>query len=85
MRKGGENMEVIFNYGRLKELRKKKKFSQFRLAELSGTTDRYIRFMEQGKKTNPFAIILYRVCRALGCAVEYVMDSGTDTGENGNS
>ena len=77
-------MEVTFNYGRLKELRKKKKFSQSRLAELSGTTDRYIRFLEKGKKRNPSAIILYRVCRALGCAVEYVMDSDTDTGENGN-
>ena len=77
-------MEVTFNYGRLKELRKKKKFSQSRLAELSGTTDRYIRFMEKGKKRNPSAIILYRVCRALGCAVEYVMDGGTETEENGN-
>ncbi len=77
-------MEVKFNHGKLKKLRKKQKLSQSRLAELSGTTDQYIRFMEKGKKTNPSAITLYRVCRALGCAVEYVMDSGTETEENGN-
>ncbi len=77
-------MEITFNYGKLKELRKKKNFSQSRLAELSGTTDRYIQFLEKGKKTNPSAIILYRVRRVLGCAVEYVMDSGTEAYENGN-
>lgn len=77
-------MEVTFHYGRLKELRKKKKFSQSQLAELSGTTDRYIRFMEQGKKRNPSAIILYKVCQVLGNTVEDFMDSSPDAEENGN-
>ncbi len=77
-------MEVTFNYGRFKELRKKKKFSQSRLAELSGTTDRYIRFLEKGKKTNPSAIVLYKVCKVLGNTVEDFMDSHLDAEKNSN-
>ncbi len=77
-------MEVTFNYGRLKELRKKKKFSQCRLAELSGTTDRYIRFLEKGKKQNPSAIILYQICQVLGYTVEDFMESSSGTEGNGN-
>ncbi len=49
-------MEVKFDHDKLKTLRKKQKLSQSRLAELSGTTDRYIRFMEKGKKTNPYSL-----------------------------
>ncbi len=77
-------MEVKFDHDKLKTLRKKQKLSQSRLAELSGTTDRYIRFIEKGKKTNPSAIILYKVSKVLGNTVEDFMDSSPDAEENGH-
>lgn len=78
-------MEVRFDHGKLKKLRKKQKLSQSRLAELSGTTDRYIRFMEKGKKANPSAIVLYRVCQVLGNTVEEFMQTSSSDTEDGNS
>ena len=66
-------MKVNFDHKKFRDTRQKKHISQLKLAELSGTTDRYIRKIEKGKSVNPSAIILYRICMVFGLHVEDFM------------
>lgn len=77
-------MEVRFNHEKFRRIRKEKHITQTRLAELSGTTDRYIRFMENGRKTNPSAILLYRASLVLEQPVEAFMIFAVEEGEHEN-
>lgn len=52
---------------RLKELRKRKRWSQSKLSKISGVARGYISEIESGKYTNPTADVICRLCKALGC------------------
>lgn len=64
---------VVFDSKKLYSIRKERKCSQEKLAVEAGTTIRYIRDMEKGKKTNPSAVMLYRLSTALGLPMEAFM------------
>ncbi len=78
-------MEVHFDYRKFKELRIEMEITQFQLAELSGTSDRYIRAMEAGHKTNPSAILLFRAGLVLNQPVEAFMSFVMEDSENEDS
>ena len=63
-----------FNYERFRTVREKTQTSQSTLAEQAGTTDRYIRDLETGRKKNPSAVLLCQLCGELGVPMESLMD-----------
>ena len=62
-----------FNSMRFKGERKRKNISQSALAVLANTSERYIRDLEKGNKTNPSADLLFRISKALGMPREDLM------------
>ena len=56
---------------RIKRL--KKKFTQEKLAELSGITQKYISLIEK-QKANPSIVIIVNICQALGVKISELVD-----------
>jgi len=54
---------------RIKEFRKKKKLSIYKLAESTGLTASYISNLENGHKTNPTKDVMEKIAAALGQTV----------------
>ena len=63
-------MQVRFRFQRLKEARLQKKLTQERLAERCNTSDRYIRDLEQGRKSHPSAEMLCLLASSLEIPME---------------
>ncbi len=63
-----------FNHESFRAAREKKHASQSTLAEQVGTTDRYIRDLETGRKRNPSAVLLCQLCVGLDVTMESLMD-----------
>ena len=66
-------MLVEFDAQNLRFWRKKKKLSQPELAEKGGVSERYIRALEAGTKSNPSANLVYRLSKALEIYMEDLM------------
>ena len=71
----------ILDRKKLKETRKILKLTQERLAELVGTTDRNIRYIENGK-TTPSLKMLRRICDSLNLSMESVIITKEEDEEN---
>lgn len=67
-------MRVIFRCKRLKEARLQKKLTQETLAERCNTSDRYIRDLEQGRKSHPSAEMLCLLASSLDIPMEELVD-----------
>ena len=66
-------MEARFNASYFKSQRKRKNISQSSLADMADTSERYIRDLEKGKKTNPSASLLFRLSMAMEIPMENLM------------
>ena len=66
-------MNSEFNSGRFKSERKRKNLSQRTLADLANTSERYLRDLEKGNKTNPSAELVFRFSKALKVPMEDLM------------
>jgi len=66
-------MLVLFDSKKFRAVRKAKKYTQAKLAIEADTTIRYIRDIEKGKKTNPSAAMVYKLCAALDVPMEMLM------------
>ena len=66
-------MLVEFDAQNLRFWRKKKKLSQAELAEKGGVSERYIRALEAGTKSNPSANLVYHLSKALEIYMEDLM------------
>ncbi len=66
-------MLVEFDAQNLRFWRKKKKLSQAELGEKGGVSERYIRALEAGTKSNPSANLVYRLSKALEIYMEDLM------------
>lgn len=71
-------MQVVFQYERLKEARRKKNMTQEELAERCGSSDRYIRDLEKGRKVHPSAELIFQIAAALEISVETLMENGRE-------
>ena len=68
-------MQVVFQYERLKEARLKKNLTQEELAERCGSSDRYIRDLEKGRKINPSADLVCQIASALDIPMETLFEA----------
>ena len=68
-------MQVVFQYERLKEARLKKNLTQEELAERCGSSDRYIRDLEKGRKVHPSAAVICQLASVLEVSVEALFDT----------
>jgi len=59
---------------RLQAMRKDMQITSSTLAEKVNTTVRCIRDLEKGRKSNPSALVLYNISRALGVSMEYLIE-----------
>ena len=66
-------MNLKFNSGRFKSERKRKSISQCTLAVMADTSERYVRDLEKGNKTNPSAELVFRFSKALEVPMEDLM------------
>ena len=66
-------MLVKFDGTKLHEIRQKQDISQAELAARTGTSIRYIRALEKGKRRNPSAELLYKLAVALDVPMETFM------------
>ncbi len=66
-------MELKFDHQKFKVLIRNSTIPQMLLAELAGTSDRYIRAMSSGKKVNPSAAVLCSICQVIGHTAEDCM------------
>lgn len=71
-------MQVVFQYERLKEARLKKNLTQEELAERCGSSDRYIRDLEKGRKVNPSADLVCQIASVLEIPMEALFDPGQE-------
>ena len=71
-------MQVIFQYERLKAARQKKNMTQEELAERCGSSDRYIRDLEKGRKVNPSADLVCQIASALDITMETLFATGQE-------
>ena len=71
--KAGEKMLAKFNSSKLREVRRHKKISQMRLAELCDSSDRYIRDLERGAKENPSATLVCLMSQAMEVTMDELM------------
>ncbi len=77
-------MEVKFDPEKFRNMIEHSKIPQLALAEKAGTTDRYIRAMSSGERSNPSAAILCSICQVLGQAAEDCMSPDSEAeDENG--
>ncbi len=60
----------------LKEIRKERGLSQSQLSKLSGVSIRMIQYYEQGRSdiNGTAALTVYKLCKALNCSFEDVLD-----------
>ena len=72
-------MELRFDSTKFRAMVEDSGISQAVLAERSGTSDRYIRAMSAGEKTNPSASKLSSICYELGRSVEDCMSPVSNT------
>lgn len=73
-------MQVVFQYERLKEARLKKNLTQEDLAERCGSSDRYIRDLEKGRKIHPSAEVICQLASVLEIPMEALMEVGQEDG-----
>ena len=66
-------MLVTLNSVRLKEEREKQKISHRTLTCTAETSERYVRDLEKGNKTNPSAEMLFRISIALNVPMNDLM------------
>ena len=71
-------MQVVFQYERLKEARLKKNLTQEELAERCGSSDRYIRDLEKGRKVHPSATVVCQIASVLEIPMEALFDPGQE-------
>ena len=72
---GGEVKYMAkINALRLQAMRKDMQITSSTLAEKVNTTVRCIRDLEKGRKSNPSALVLYNISRALGVSMEYLIE-----------
>jgi len=74
-----KHMLAEFSGKKLRDARKKKNISQEVLAEQADLGDRYIRELESGRKSNPSAVLVYRMANTLEISMEELMDSSSET------
>lgn len=68
-------MQIRFSGRKVRKLRKARNLSQEELAEMSNTSERYIRDLERGEKVNPSVTVACSISRALELAsMEELMD-----------
>ena len=72
---------VILDRKKLKETRRALNLTQEKFAELVGTTDRNIRYIENGK-TIPSSKMLRKICDSLNLSMESVIISKEEDEEN---
>lgn len=58
--------------GRIAGLRLTNEWTQQRLAERSGVSERLIREMEKGRKSNPTLSTLRGLADAFGCTIDFI-------------
>jgi transcriptional regulator with XRE-family HTH domain len=58
----------------LQKLRREKKWSRNKLAILSGVSRSYISQIEKGEYSNVGAEILCKLCKALGCTIDELLE-----------
>ncbi len=63
-------MQAVFHYERIKQERLKRKWTQEELAYNCGSSDRYIRDLENGRKLHPSADMICRIASALEIPME---------------
>ena len=66
-------MVIVFNAERFKKERIKHHISQRSLAYEAETSERYVRDLEKGYKTNPSAEKLFRISKALSVPMNDLM------------
>ena len=66
-------MLVYFNGERLRKTRKEQNMPQAELANRAGTTIRYVRALEKGKKRKPSAELVCKLAIALDVPMEMLM------------
>lgn len=66
---------------KLRAMREKRRMTQMELAALSGITQQAISKIESGERSNPGAITLYKLARALKCTVDDLIED--DEGRKG--
>lgn len=71
-------MQVVFQFERLKAARLKKNMTQEELAEHCGSSDRYIRDLEKGRKINPSADLICQIASALDIPMEALFGAGRE-------
>jgi len=71
-------MQVVFQFERLKTARLKKNMTQEELAERCGSSDRYIRDLEKGRKVHPSAAVVCQIASALEIPMEALFDPGQE-------
>ena len=71
-------MQVVFQYERLKEARLKKNLTQEELAERCGSSDRYIRDLEKGRKVNPSADLVCQIASVVEIPMAALFDPGQE-------
>ena len=71
-------MQVVFQFERLKAARLKKNMTQEELAERCGSSDRYIRDLETGRKIHPSAAVICQIASILEIPMEALFDPGQE-------
>ena len=71
-------MRVKLAGKKVKLLRISKKITQEDLAEQAEATDRYIRDLESGRKSNPSDALLFRMSKILGVSMEELIEISID-------
>lgn len=74
-------MQAYFRYQKLKETRMKKNLTQEELAERCGSSDRYIRDLEKGRKKHPSADLVCQIASALDIPMEALFEPGREEPE----
>ena len=59
---------------RLRHTRERRQFSQQRLGEMIGQDQQYISKLERGVLPGMTTETLEKLCRALGCSADYLLD-----------
>ena len=67
-------MLAEFSGRKLRNACKKKDITQEALAEQAGASDRYVRDLESGRKSNPSAVLLCQMPKALDIPMDDLME-----------
>lgn len=71
-------MKLKFNGKAFRSARKKKNQSQALVAELSGSSIRYVGALERGEKSNPSADLVSRFCVILDTPIDTLMTASDE-------